>query len=100
MLPSTRDRTSTRRSGWTWPTNSYACAIVAGATLTTPTGVGGGFGGGGGALLVQAATSATSVTRTAVCVFRCIVQRRDDLGQTSVRMGLEMSLAPQVGSPE
>jgi len=60
MMPSTRDRTSTRRNGDTWPTNSYASGIVAGATVTMPTCAGGGTNAFAGAFS-QAVVAVNSV---------------------------------------
>jgi len=45
--------------------------------------------------LLHAATNATNATRTAMFVFECILQE-GVTRETSKRVGLEMSLAPQV----
>src|SRR5262245_18319388 len=67
MMPSTRERTSTRRYGDTWPTNSYASRIVAGATVMMPTCAGGGTNAFAGALLQavehRSSTSANAMRR-------------------------------------
>src|SRR5690348_3258817 len=61
-MPSTRDRTSTRRYGCTCPTNSYASGMLVGATVTMPTCAGGGANGLAGALLHALAANSSATT--------------------------------------
>src|SRR6185437_14522568 len=75
-MPSTRERTSTRRNGCTWPANSYASATRAGATVTTPTGVGGSAKdcADGGALLPHATAMTSSAARAAAREFTQLIR--------------------------